>query len=127
MASESPGRGIAFTGALSSTAQVTQAIAVDQYQQASFQIRGDASAVISYSLQASNIPSAAADQGPPYRDDSATSKDWATIQTGSVPATAPQTAIVSLASVPFRAMRLSLTSTGTPTVSVAAFGTGAAS
>lgn len=128
MAASSPGRGVLFSGLIGATPTNTKPFSCGQLQQASFFIRSDGTASISYTLQAANMPDQSAEQGPPYRDDSASSNDWATIQTGTVGTGASGAAgVITVNYTPYRALRLILTSTATPRIDIYAFGTGAAS
>lgn len=128
MAANSPGKGILFTGLASTNPITSMAFSVAQLQQASFHIRTDGSASLSYSIQATNIPDQSSEQGPPYRNDNVVSPDWAQIQTGTVASGASSSSIATVTYTPYRALRVVFTApTGSPIVNIFAFGTGAAS
>ena len=128
MSAESPGRDIEYQGTVGSTNVVSQAFNVDQFSQAAIQIKTDGTAAVNYTIQASCIASQAADFGPPYRSDSAASPDWSTVQTGTTTTSVNgASSIATLASCPYRAIRVILNSTGNVVTAVYAFGTGSAS
>lgn len=128
MASDSPGKGILFSGTVGTSAIASVAFDVSQMQQMSFQIRTDGTNAVNYTIQASNVPAQANDFGPPYRSDTTASIDWATVQTGSVaPGTGGSAGLATLNFVPFRFCRILLTSTAITVTAVYAFGTGSTS
>lgn len=125
MATDSPGKGILYSGTVGTSATASVAFDVSQLQQMSFQIRTDGSNAVNYTIQASNVPAQANDFGPPYRNDTTASVDWATVQTGSVASgTGGGAGLATLSFVPFRYCRILLTSTASTVATVYAFGTG---
>lgn len=129
MAATSPGKGILFAGLATTTAQATLPFSCSQLQQASFHIRTDGTASVSFTIQATNIPDQSSEQGPPYRNDAVTSPDWAPIQTGTVATNATGGATLATTNyTPYRFLRVVFTAaSGSPITNVFAFGTGAAS